>query len=358
MLFCCWAHVLRDSVESDHLLDLNDMTRVSDLGEKKLIERLVSLVDIETDDVLARYDDVFYLKSPGMSNLVLHADMLVGKTDVPPGMEYYHVGRKVIIQNVSDFIVKGVVPRGMIVSMALPRTMEIDDFDALMKGIGDTAKKYGIKYIGGDLNEADDLIIDITLVGFHDDVIVPRKGIKPGHAVATTGAFGFTSAGLHLALNGLAASSKAKYQPVLDAVLRPTQNFDAVLKIARQPGIVASIDSSDGLSASLFDLMDVNDHGFLIDTLPVEPIIHEFASEYELHVDDLLFNGGEEFHAIFVIDEARWVAIRDFARQAGYYLEKIGHVIGEKKLLYQGPGSKKKKEIKKRGFEHFTPLNP
>jgi thiamine-monophosphate kinase len=334
------------------------MTRVSDLGEKKLIERLVSIVDIETEDILARYDDVFYLKSPGKSNLVLHADMLVGKTDVPPGMEPYQVGKKVIIQNVSDFIVKGIVPKGMIVSMALPGTMYVEDFDALMKGIGDTAKKYSIKYIGGDLNEADDLVIDVTLVGFHDDVIVPRKGIKPGHVVATTGAFGFTSAGLHLALNGLVENSKEKYKSVIDAVFKPSLNFDAILGIARQPGVVASIDSSDGLSACFFDLMDVNDHGFLIETLPVEPLIQEFALEYHLPLEDLLFNGGEEFHAVFVIDDKRWDDIHEFARQAGYYLEKIGHVVGEKKLLYQSPESRKKKEIKKRGFEHFSPRAP
>ncbi len=334
------------------------MTRVSDLGEKKLIDRLVSMVDIETEDVLAKYDDVFYLKSPGNSNLVLHADMLVGKTDVPLGMEPFEVGRKVVIQNVSDFIVKGVVPRGMIVSMALPGAMHIEEFDALIKGIGSTSKKYGIKYIGGDLNEADDLVIDITLVGFHDNVIIPRKGIKPGHVVATTGVFGFTAAGLHLVLNGLAENSKEKYRPVLDAVLKPRLDFDAILGIARQPGVVASIDSSDGLSASLFDLMDVNDHGFMIDTLPVESIIQEFALEYQFPIDDLLFNGGEEFHAIFVIDVTRWNEIYAFARQAGYYLEKIGNVIGEKKLFYQGPESKKKREIKKAGFEHFIPRVP
>nr|MDO8085739.1 thiamine-phosphate kinase [Candidatus Sigynarchaeum springense]MDO8119286.1 thiamine-phosphate kinase [Candidatus Sigynarchaeota archaeon] len=330
------------------------MTRVNDLGEKKLIERLASLVDIETADILARHDDVFYLKSPGNSNLVLHADMLVGRTDVPPGMEHYYIGRKAVIQNVSDFIVKGVVPTGMIVSLALPGHMYIEQFDALMKGIGDTAKQYNIKYLGGDINEADDLIIDITLVGFHDDVIVPRKGIKPGQVIATTGVFGFTSAGLHLTLNGLASNRMDKYRPVLDAVLKPCLNYEAILGIARQPGIVASIDSSDGLSACLFDLMDVNDYGFLIDTLPVESIINEFAFEYGLSLDDLLFNGGEEFHAIFVIESKRWDKVHDFARQRGYYLEKIGVVIDEKKIQYQGSGSYKRREIRKPGFEHLS----
>ncbi|MEX2682501.1 MAG: thiamine-monophosphate kinase [Candidatus Sigynarchaeota archaeon] len=331
------------------------MTRVNDLGEKKLIERLASLVDIETDDILARYDDVFYLRSPGNSNIVLHADMLVGKTDVPPGMEHYHIGRKAVIQNVSDFIVKGIVPNGMIVSLALPGNMFVEEFDAVMKGIGDTAKQYGIKYLGGDINEADDLIIDITLIGFHDDVIVPRKGIKAGQVIATSGVFGFTSAGLHLTLNGLASQSKAKYKPVLDAVLKPCLNYDAILGIARQPGVVASIDSSDGLSACLFNLMDVNNYGFLIDTLPVEPIIKEFALEYGLPLDDLLFYGGEEFHAVFIIESKSWEQIHNFAKRSGYYLEKIGVVINEKKIQYQGSDLKEKRDIIKRGFEHLSP---
>lgn len=334
------------------------MTRVSDLGEKNLIDRLVSLVNVEVDEHLARYDDVFYLKSKGTCNLVLHADMLVGKTDIPPGMEPYQVGRKVIIQNVSDFIVKGVVPRGMIVSMALPSTMDLQYFDALIAGIGDTAKKYDIKYIGGDLNEANDLIIDITIIGFHEDVLVPRKGIHPRCVVAATGLFGYTAAGLYLTLNGLATSSNPKFKPFIDAVLRPGLNFDAILGIARQAGVVASIDSSDGLSASLHDLMAVNKHGFLINSLPVDEMVTEFAIEHNLRVEDLLFNGGEEFHAIFVIDETCWDAVRTFAKKAGYYLEQIGHVVEEKKVLFQGIGSREKIEIKKRGYEHLTPRVP
>ena len=331
------------------------MKRVKDLAEKKLIERLNGLVTISTNDLLAKYDDVFYLESRGGSNVVVHADMLVGKTDIPAIMEYYHVGVKSVIMNVSDLIVKGVVPRGMVVSLGIPGDMFLEKFDSLIQGIGQTAEKYGIRYLGGDLNEADDVIVDIMMIGFHEETLVPRKGIKPGNIVAITGEFGFTTSGLHLVLNGLEKEADKKYERCLDAVLKPTLNYDAILFTARKNGVVASIDSSDGLASSLMDLMDVNDHGFLIDSLKPNPLLEEFSLDYQVPIQDLLFNGGEEYHAVFIIDERHWNEIKADASKNKFYLEKIGRVINEKKLLYKVPGTKEQREITKRGYEHFNP---
>lgn len=328
--------------------------RVKDLAEKKLIERLNGIATISTNDLLAKYDDVFYLASRGNSNVVVHADMLVGKTDIPTIMEYYHVGVKAVIMNVSDLIVKGVVPRGMIVSLGLPGNMLLKDFDSLIKGISQTAEKYRINYLGGDLNEADDVIVDIMMIGFHEETLIPRKGIKPGNLVATTGEFGFTTSGLHLVLNGLEKKVGKKYERCLNAVLKPTLNYDAILSIAQSKGVIASIDSSDGLASSLMDLMDVNEFGFIIDSLKPNSLIKEFSSEYRVPVLDLIFNGGEEYHAIFIIDERNWNEIKAAASKNKFYLEKIGHVIREKKVFYSEPESNSKNEITKRGYEHFN----
>jgi len=334
------------------------MMRVKDLAEKKLIDRLTTLVKISTTPKLAKYDDVFYLESMNKGNVVIHTDMLVGKTDVPSIMELYHVGVKSVIMNVSDLIVKGVVPRGMIVSLGLPGNMLLNDFDSMIKGIGETAEKYGIKYIGGDLNEADDLIVDITMIGFHEDVLIPRNGIKSRNVVASTGEFGFTTAGLYLVLNGFAGKCNKKYTPFLNAVLKPALNYDAILNIARRKGIIASIDSSDGLSACLMDLLDVNDYGFLIDNAPVNALIKDFSADYKFPVPDLLFNGGEEYHAIFIIDEEYWNEIKDYSIKNGYYLEKLGRVIEEKKVYYKDSSTGLTRAITKRGFEHFNPQLP
>ena len=55
-------------------------------------------------------DDVATLpSSPG--KLVLKSDMLVGRTDVPPGMTWRQAGRKAVAMCVSDFAAKGVSPK-------------------------------------------------------------------------------------------------------------------------------------------------------------------------------------------------------------------------------------------------------
>src|SRR5438046_10680702 len=52
--------------------------------------------------------------------VVLKTDMLVGSTDVPPGMTLIQAARKSVVSTVSDFAAKGVQPRGLLVSLGLP----------------------------------------------------------------------------------------------------------------------------------------------------------------------------------------------------------------------------------------------
>lgn len=330
--------------------------KVNELGEKNLIDRLMNKIKLDENEHLARYDDAFYFKSMERGNLVLNTDMLVGKTDVPRVMDFFQVGRKAVIMNVSDLVVKNVKPEGLVVSLGLQRDLKIDDFDKLIEGILDVCKEYNIAYIGGDINECDDLIVSIMILGFHEGNIISRHGIKEGDVVAVTGEFGFTAAGLHLILNNLHEDIDPKYETAVNAVLKPSFNYDGILAIAGREGVSASIDSSDGLSASLMDLMDVNDFGFKIDTLPVHPIIEKFSQDYHLPVEKLLFYGGEEYNAILIIDKDHWQVIKNFSQKHKIYLEKIGHVIREKKIIYENKRKKIKKIIDKRGFEHFNPF--
>src|SRR5205809_6545582 len=50
----------------------------------------------------------------------LKTDMLVGSTDVPPGMTLRQAARKSVVSTVSNFVAKGGYPRGLLVSLGLP----------------------------------------------------------------------------------------------------------------------------------------------------------------------------------------------------------------------------------------------
>src|SRR5580658_6394185 len=78
-------------------------------------------------------DDVASLRAvPG--RVVLKADMLIGRTDIPPGMTWRQAGRKSVAMCVSDFASKGVHPTAFMVSLGIPRKMGRNEVKSLSSG--------------------------------------------------------------------------------------------------------------------------------------------------------------------------------------------------------------------------------
>ena len=105
---------------------MNNNLQIGNLGENKLIKLIGDLILKKTGKVLLSDDSFFF--SPKSRNLVdilvLNSDMLVSTTDVPPLMNFYQTGKKSVIMNISDLLVKGVQPRGIIISLGLPKELK------------------------------------------------------------------------------------------------------------------------------------------------------------------------------------------------------------------------------------------
>ena len=109
---------------------MKNSLQIRKLGEKKLIKIIEELVLKKTGKALLRDDSFFFdFKNKNLDcNIVLNSDMLVSTTDVPPLMNSYQIGRKSVIMNVSDLLVKGVKPNGLIISFGLPKELEKKEF--------------------------------------------------------------------------------------------------------------------------------------------------------------------------------------------------------------------------------------
>src|SRR6267143_53849 len=144
-------------------------------------------------------DDVSAIPFSPKNWIIVKTDMLVGSTDVPPGMTVQEAARKAVVATVSDFAAKGVRPRALMVSLGLPAPAKETTVQDIARGLGQAAREYHCKIIGGDTNQADDLVIDIAGVGFaNPKTLVRRNGARPGDIIAVTGPFGKTSAGLRI----------------------------------------------------------------------------------------------------------------------------------------------------------------
>jgi len=321
------------------------------LGEKKIIQIIQEELDVMPSMTLGFGDDASAISINGDNVAVLKTDMLVGKTDVPPGMNLRQAARKAIVMNISDFAAKGVKPLAMLVSLGLPRTLKEDDVREIGRGLNEGSREYGTYVIGGDTNEASDLIISCSLLGFSSkEKIVSRSGARPGDIVAVTGEFGKTAAGLKILLEGFSASKKVE-RSLKEAVLLPKARLKEGLALSEMGGLTASIDSSDGLAWSLYELSEASNVGFIIDNVPVSWEAAEFAEAHNLDPLELSLYGVEEYELVVTVKSELWEEAKRAVDEAGASLTRIGVAIEERKIELRIDGETR--VIERRGWEHF-----
>lgn len=337
---------------------MNDYPQIRNLGEIKLIKLIEDLVLEKTGKVLLRDDSFFFeLEEENLNeNLILNSDMLVSTTDVPFLMNSYQIGRKSVIMNVSDLLVKGVKPRGLIISFGLPEELKKHEFIDLLNGIIDCSMKFDMDYIGGDLNESKELIINPMVFGFKNpSTIIYRKGIKVGDILIANSKFGLTGVGFDIVLNKKGdLQDFPNYKRSIMSILEP-EITGIEAKILSEMGVAtSSIDSSDGLSKSLQDLMLSNPNvGFELDFNAdlIEKEAFKYSNEFNVSLEDLVFNGGEEFIHIFTIDPKDFATAQKEIQSKNGQVFRIGRVISEENIFIVKEG--KRKGIKSYGFEHF-----
>jgi thiamine-monophosphate kinase len=314
--------------------------------ELDVIESIVGLAGRVPRGYLRIGDDVAVVP-PGRGKLVLKVDMLVEHTDVPQGMTFREAGRKAVAMCVSDFAAKGVSPDSFMVSLGLRRGVTQGEVNQLGLGFADAEKEWGVHLVGGDTNEARELVIDCAMVGFAERM-VPRGGASPGDVLVVTDAFGYPPAGLKI-LRGRAVARPRFRRIAKLSVLRPRPNLEVGLALA--PYLSSAIDSSDGLARSIHTLSKQSGVGFELNTLPMGEGIEEFAGANGLDPDALVLEGGEEYAIVGTIRESELEAAKEAAGRAGGQLLTIGRANGSGRVELLTGNTKRR--IRNEGWTHL-----
>jgi thiamine-monophosphate kinase len=224
----------------------------------------------------------------------VHADLeLIGLDDL---------GWRAFTAAVSDVAAMGGRPLGAVVGVAGPAGT---DLDLLYDGIAASSEAHGCPVVGGDLSNADQVMVAIAVSGHVDGDPGPvlRSGARPGHHLFVTGPLGASAAGLRSLRSRGGAGAATGNRPADEgsdadgasdediaaemAHRRPRARLDEG-ETARLAGASAMIDVSDGLLADLGHVADASGVGFALDRVPVAP---------GATIEDAL-RGGEDYELV------------------------------------------------------------
>jgi thiamine-monophosphate kinase len=327
------------------------LSSVEELGERRIIDLILEELDYMPNIPIPFGDDVSAVDVGNEKLAVIKTDMLVGKTDVPKGMSLWQAARKAVVMNVSDLAAKGVQPLALLAAIGIPRNMGKREIQQMSKGLNAGAREYNAYVLGGDTNEASDLVISCTAFGIcQKGYIIKRSGAKPGDYVAVTGPFGKTASGLKILLENLSAPPRMK-EELVDSVLMPYARLREGLALAQIQAATASIDSSDGLAWCLHEISRASNVGFVLDNLPISNEAKEFAGIHDLNPIELTLYGGEEYELVLTIQPKLWQDAEEIVENVGSSLTKIGVAVRKDTLILKT--AERTISIEARGWEHF-----
>ncbi|WP_407432273.1 thiamine-phosphate kinase [Methanobrevibacter sp.] len=299
---------------------------VSDIGEKELINYILSKSkDIIPDDTaITKFRD---------TNLISTCDMLIESKHFPRTMSYFQMGFKAVTVNVSDLAAMGAGPIGFLLSIALPKDLEVNNFKEIIDGVIDACDYYKIPLIGGDTNEASEIIISGTALGLCDKPLMKNTS-NAGDLICLTGDIGLAALGFNLKEDNIYTKKALK------PIARLSEG-----KVIKDSGATSATDVTDGLASELYE-MKPDSLGFMIyeDKLNISQEYKDISSELGLNYLDLLLHVGEDFELIFTIGKDNDLNI-DFTI--------IGEVNNSNKIQITLSNGEVR-EIENRGYNHYV----
>ena len=280
--------------------------------EKIFLQKVQRELGIEDND--AGYID----------GLVLKIDGTAASTSKLPFQTWADFGWRNVAAAYSDVRVKYGDAKYLLVSITAP---SLDIVEEIVKGVAEASRHFGLLYLGGDLNQGDCVVVDVAVVGYAKAQVGRRP--KPGDVLYTIPHFGYTAA---------AYRYWSLPHPVTERGVGYLKRPDPRWPLPPLECVSASMDSSDGLADVLWTMASGVD--IVVERLPTTEEVVKFAGEAGLELEELVFNGGEEFLPVF--------AARPGCVLESPYVPFAKVVQGEGQVWYRG------ERLKWRGWSYFS----
>ena len=303
--------------------------KVADIGEKELVKYIIA----NSKEITADDTAVTQFSS---TNLISTCDMLIQSRHFPENMSYFNMGFKSVTVNVSDLAAMGAEPLGFLLAIAIPKDLELDSFKEIIDGVLSACDYYSIPLIGGDTNEASEIIISGTALGLCDEPLM-MDNYSIGDVVAVTGDIGLAALGFELEDFNNIYVKKA---------LKPLARINEGITL-KNSGATSATDITDGLASELYQIKK-DSFGFMIyeELLNISDEYKEYCKNLGLNYLDLIFHVGEDFELLFTMPKEK-------LKNLDINYRVIGEVTGSDVVeLTLENGFVEK--IENKGYEHYV----
>jgi len=328
------------------------MDVLSETSILKLIKRKLPNPDAR---VLVGFgDDAACYKIPSGSYSCITTDAFIENVHFSLGyFTFYDIGIKSFVSALSDIAAVGGTPSVAVVSLLLTKGTDNSDIDELYKGINETAKKYWVNIVGGDITKAEEIAVIFTVVGEIDKSnITLRSGAEEGDAIFVTGNLGDSYTGRLVLESGIDVDAYG-FQNLVKKHLRPEPRIAESRKLLQRIKIHSMIDISDGLSTDILHIAEESRKSVQLEAamLPISDESKRAANQFKLSAVETALRSGEEYELLFTAPESEQKHILEL--DIGIPITKIGKILApsQTNIIFFPDG--KQKPLIPTGYNHF-----
>ena len=267
------------------------------------------------------------------------------------------MGRKAVAVNFSDLAAMGASPRAVLLSLCLPDSIGLEEFDRLIDGVVTEVHAAKAVLAGGNISRSPrPLVVSVTATGtVHPRRVLRRDAAKPGDEVYVSGTVGAASAGLSILESGVARETlSGELIACIERYEAPVPRLRCGRMIAGSRSASAAIDLSDGLAAAVTQMAEASGTGAVIDgdLLPVEPGAARWWRDSSVDPVDAALAGGEDYELLFAVSPKRRRAFLSAASRLGEpRLTRVGTVTRERSTVVTRGEYRRPLPV---GHEHFA----
>jgi thiamine-monophosphate kinase len=265
------------------------------------------------------------------------------------------LGYKTVAVSVSDVAAMGGEPQYAFLSLALPKQTESGWVKEVLEGVKAACEQWGVLLLGGDtVGSKRDLFLNLTLMGIANVAEVKyRHRALSQDVICVTAPLGDSGGGLRGMQEHRAMDEDLK--ALMRAHVHPQPSPEQGQWLAKQPGVHAMMDLSDGLACDLPRLLKSSGLGGVIELsrIPLSRHLQQASLKCGWDPVELALVGGEDYCLLLTVDPHQLQALQEgFIQVFGTPLYDVGIATGmSRRIVYLKKG--KEVEMQSLPFDHF-----